>query len=64
HAVPKAFGMAFSLKRKFDGTMSDNKSKSYLTKVFSYMTDEQISARDPNGEIAGWFSRMVQTIIK
>ena len=62
HAVPKAFGIAYSAKMGFDGTMGDTKSKSYLTKAFFNMTAAQIAARDPGGEIAGWFSRMVRTV--
>ncbi|OGU06913.1 MAG: hypothetical protein A2075_04825 [Geobacteraceae bacterium GWC2_58_44] len=62
HAVPKAFGIAYSAKMQFDGTMGDNKSKSYLTKAFLNMTAEQIVARDPDGEIVGWFTRMGQAL--
>lgn len=62
HAVPKAFGTAYSAKMNFDGIMGDNKSKSYLTRAFYNMTHEQIVERDPEGEIAGWFTRMAQSV--
>lgn len=57
-SVPEAFAVALSAKRNFDGRMSADKAKKYLSKAFSHMTAEQIRARDPDGEIEGWLRNM------
>ena len=57
--VPARFGAAYSAKMHFDGVMKDTQSKKYLSKVFrESMTYDRLIARDPNGEVKGWFDRI------
>ena len=57
--VPSRFGAAYSAKMNFDGVMKDTPSKKYLSKVFrESMTYDRLIARDPNGEVKGWFDRI------
>ena len=57
--VPARFGAAYSAKMHFDGVMKDTPSKKYLSKVFrERMTYDRLIARDPNGEVKGWFDRI------
>lgn len=57
--VPARFGAAYSAKMHFDGVMKDTPSKKYLSKVFlEKMTYDRLIARDPDGEVKGWFDRI------
>ncbi len=57
-SVPEAFAIALSAKRNFDGRMGADKAKGYLSKAFSYITADQIRARDPGGEVESWLRKM------
>lgn len=61
--VPKLFAEAYSKKEKFDGTMKDNKAKTYLSKVFQEgMTVDYLEEIDPQGEVKGWFKRITSML--
>jgi putative ATP-dependent endonuclease of OLD family len=57
-SVPKAFALAFSAVKKFDGVMGEQKAKQYLTRAFTFMTAARLDERDPQGEVRGWLSRI------
>lgn len=59
-AVLPAFCIEYSrLKNHRDGTMGHQKAKPILAqKAFPKMTAERIQARDPGGEVIGWFQRI------
>lgn len=57
--VPSRFAAAYSAKMHFDGVMKDTPSKKYLSRVFlESMTYDRLMARDPSGEVKGWFDRI------
>lgn len=59
-AVPKVFAEAYSLANKLDGTMGDDKAKIRLAeKAFPLMNLARIRERDPDGEVEGWFRRLL-----
>jgi putative ATP-dependent endonuclease of the OLD family len=54
--APKLFAEAYSARQKFDGDMNDGLAKLRLAdKAFQVMTAERLAARDPTGEVEGWF---------
>ena len=57
-SVPRAFAIAFSAAKGFDGVMSDTKAKQYLSRAFAHMTAERINERDPEGEVRSWLERI------
>ena len=58
-ATPKRFAEAYSATQNFDGIMGDTKAKLRLAeRAFPLMTAAQIHARDPQGEVRGWMSRI------
>jgi predicted ATPase len=58
-AVPKLFAEAYSIQQKFDGVMKDGPAKIRLAeRAFPLMTAERLAARDPVGEVEGWFRRI------
>lgn len=58
-ALPRIFALAYSAAQKYDGVMSDTKAKVRLSeKAFPMMTAERLKARDPAGEVEGWFRRI------
>jgi predicted ATPase len=59
HAVPRIFASAYSAAQGYDNVMGDDKAKLRLAdKAFPLMTSARIQARDPAGEIEGWFRRL------
>ncbi|WP_070108377.1 ATP-binding protein [Burkholderia plantarii] len=57
--VPKLFAEAYSAQQGFDGVMKDGPAKLRLAdKAFPLMTAERLAARDPGGEVEGWFRRI------
>jgi len=55
-ATPKVFSEIYSVAQGYDGVMKDNNAKNRLSeKAFPLMTSDMIAARDPNGEVQGWF---------
>ena len=63
--VPSAVAIAYyeANKQKLDAKWKDNTSKVYLSKVFTdAMTCELLEARDPDGEIKGWFDRITSML--
>ncbi|WP_333575227.1 ATP-binding protein [Sphingobacterium sp.] len=62
-SLPKIFGIAYSAKNNLDGTLKDNTSKNYLANnAFPKMTYRMISERDPQGEVIGWFTKILEMI--
>ncbi len=58
-ATPKLFAEVFSKAQRFDGVMKDSNAKLRLAdKAFPLMTADRIHARDPDGEVIGWFRRI------
>lgn len=58
-AVPRLFAEAYSAQQKFDGVMKDGAAKLRLAdRAFPLMTAERLVARDPAGEVQGWFRRI------
>jgi putative ATP-dependent endonuclease of OLD family len=58
-SVPRIFAEAYSAQQNFDGTMKDGPAKLRLAeKAFLMMTPELLAARDPDGEVKGWFRRI------
>lgn len=56
--VPARFGAAYAAQQGWRG-LGDNNSKKYLSKVFKEtMNYARLAARDPNGEVKGWFGRI------
>lgn len=56
--VPARFGAAYAAQRGWNG-LKDNKAKMKLSKVFEETMDyNRLLARDPNGEVKGWFDRI------
>ncbi|WP_400263093.1 ATP-binding protein [Sphingobacterium sp. SG20118] len=63
HSLPKVFGIAYSKEKKLDGVLKDNTSKSYLAeRAFPKMTSRMIQERDSNGEVKGWFLKMLEML--
>jgi len=63
HATPKVFATAYSQAKGFDGIMGDNKAKQKLSdRVFPLMTADRIKARDPEGEVEGWFRKIAEML--
>lgn len=59
HALPRIFSLAYSAAQNYDGVMGDDKAKLRLAeKAFPHMTADRIKARDPIGEVEGWFRRI------
>ena len=57
--VPKLFGEAFAVLKHFDKPMGDNKSKTYLSKVFNeFMSYDLLMEIDSDGEVKSWFDRI------
>ena len=62
-AVPKAFALAYSQARGFDGVMGDDKAKNKLAeKAFPLMTATMLRERDPDGEVESWFRRIAEML--
>lgn len=59
-AVPRAFAVAYSAHRGWPQVMGDDKAKVQLTKAFKRMTAARIQARDPGGEVEGWFRKIAE----
>jgi putative ATP-dependent endonuclease of the OLD family len=58
-AVPRLFAEAYFAKQKTDAVMKDGAAKLRLAnKAFPLMTAERLAARDPRGEVEGWFRRI------
>lgn len=56
--VPARFGAAYAAQRGWAG-LNDTKAKAKLSKVFKETMDyNRLLARDPNGEVKGWFDRI------
>lgn len=62
-ATPKAFAIALSQAKGFDGITGDNKAKQKLAdRAFPLMTAERIKERDFDGEVEGWFKKLAEII--
>jgi len=62
-SLPKIFGIAYSKKNNLDGILKDNTSKNYLANnAFPKMTYRMISERDPQEEVIGWFTKILEMI--
>lgn len=62
-ATPRVFAEVYSAARAFDGVMKDTTAKRYLAdQAFPHMTARMLAERDPDGEVVGWFRRMVQSV--
>lgn len=58
-ATPKLFGEAYSTHVGHGAPLGDSKAKAKLAQqAFPCMTAEILDARDPGGEIRGWFGRV------
>lgn len=56
--VPARFGAAYAAQQGWSG-LKDNNAKTKLSKVFKEtMNYARLAARDPNGEVKGWFDRI------
>ena len=56
--VPARFGAAYAAQQGWPG-LKDNNAKTKLSKVFKEtMNYARLVARDPNGEVKGWFDRI------
>ena len=50
---------AYSAAQNYNGVMGDDKAKLRLSeKAFPLMTAARLKARDPVGEVEGWFRRI------
>ncbi|KVC60885.1 hypothetical protein WI73_28995 [Burkholderia ubonensis] len=56
---PETSREAYSAQQKFDGVVEDRAAKLRLAdKTSLLMTAERLAARDPAGEVQGWFRQI------
>jgi len=62
-SVGKRFAAVYSQQMGYDGTMKEVTAKKYLAEsAFPKMTAELIDQRDPEGEVRGWFQKLVEML--